>query len=161
VNDPKREIVKMHANGEGVRLPLEMPLFPDVPVTPHYRIADGANQPVFYKAIYKEQQALGNGNADGKASPGERIAILLPEDEAWRGAEVFTNDSCVERSTRLSDPWGSYDHVGASAKTQLIWIREDCQPGHTVRLIARVVLPNKPLHIVRHAVIEFPVHAKQ
>jgi enterochelin esterase-like enzyme len=160
VNDPKREIVKMHATGDGVRLPLEIQLFPDVPATPHFRIADGTNQPVFYKAVYKEQQALGNGNADGKASPGERIAVLLPEDEAWRGAEVFTNDACVERSTRLTDVWSSYDHVGASAKTQLLWIRDDCEPGHKVRLMARVVLPNKPLHIVRHAVLEFTVVPK-
>jgi hypothetical protein len=132
-----------------------------VPATPHFRIADGSNQPVFYKAVYKAPAALGNGDADGKASPGERIAILLPEDEAWRGTELFTNDSCIQRSTRLSDDWSSYDHVGASAKTQLVWIREDCAPGHTVRMMARAILPNKPLHVVRYAVIEFRVAEKR
>ena len=160
VNDPQREIVKLYASGPGVHLPLEIPLFPDVPATPHFRIADGTNQPVFYKAVYKEQQALGNGNADGKASPGERIAILLPEDDGWRSVEVFTNDACVEPSTRLSDYWGGYDNVGASAKSQLFWIRDDCKPGHTVRLMARVLLPSKPMHVVRHAVIEISVSAK-
>jgi hypothetical protein len=160
VNDPQREIVKMRATGEGVQLPLEVSLYPDAPLTSQFRVADGTNQLMFYQAVKKDTAALGNGNADGKASPGERIAILLPEDDAWRGAELFTNDSCVETSTRLSDVWSSYDHVGASAKTTLLWVREDCAPGRKVRMMARYVLPNKPLHIVRHAVIEMPVVAK-
>jgi hypothetical protein len=162
VNDPEREIVKMAAVGDGIRLPLEIPLFPDAPPAKDYRIADGTNQPVYREAVKVEQTALGNGNADGKAAPGERIAILLRDGEAWRGAELFTNNPCVDISTRLSDAWGRYDNVGASAKTSLYWVRQGpgCEPGRAVRMIARVVLPNKPLHRLRYAVIEFTLSGK-
>jgi hypothetical protein len=162
VTDPEREIVKMYATGEGIRLPLEIPLFPEAPLAQDFRIADGANQPVYRAAIKVEPVALGNGNADGKAAPGERIAILLRDGEAWRGAELFTSDPCVELSTRLSDVWSSYDHVGASAKTSLVWIRHGpgCDAGRRVRMMARVVLPNKPLHRLRYATIEFPLAPK-
>jgi S-formylglutathione hydrolase FrmB len=162
VTDPEREIVKMYATGEGgVRLPLEIALFPGAPVAEDFRISDGANQPVYRKAVQVEQTALGNGNADGKAAPGERFAILLRDGEAWRAAELFTNHPCVAMSSRLSDVWSSYDHVGASAKATLMWVKEECVPGTKVRMLARVVLPNKPLHRLRYAAIEFPVVAKE
>jgi hypothetical protein len=36
-------------------------------------------------------------------------------------------------------------------------IRPDCPPGHVVRMLARVQLPDKPNHRLRYAVIELPV----
>jgi hypothetical protein len=112
---------------------------------------------VFQHAIDKTQVTIGAGNGDGKANPGERIALLIPEDDAYRAAELFTNDSCVDNTVRLSDVWGDYDHVGASAKYSLPLVSPDCPAGHVIHLLARVLLPNKPNHVVRYAAIDVPV----
>jgi hypothetical protein len=102
---------------------------------------------------------LGDGNGDGRASPGERIAILIPEDDVYRAAELFTNDACVDNTLRAFDDWSDYDHVGASAKYSLPLIKPDCPQGHVIHVLARVLLPNKPNHLVRFAAIEIPVVA--
>ena len=100
---------------------------------------------------------LGTGNGDGHASAGERIAILLPDGSGYRAAELFTNDPCIDLTDRQSDSWGAYDHVGASAKISLPLIQAGCTPGHRVRALARIQLPDKPNHKIRYAVVEFQV----
>jgi hypothetical protein len=102
---------------------------------------------------------LGSGNGDGQANAGERIAILLPDGNAYRAAELFTNDACVDLTQRTSDSWSRYDYVGASAKVSLplIQTRGTCAPGHLVRAMARIQLPDKPNHKVRYAAIEFRI----
>jgi hypothetical protein len=112
---------------------------------------------VFEHATEKVQVTLGDGNGDGKANAGERIAILLPEDDVYRAAELFTNDACVDNTLRAFDDWSDYDHVGASAKYSLPLIRPDCPAGHVVHALARVLLPDKPNDAVRYAAIEFQV----
>jgi hypothetical protein len=159
VRDQAREIVKLFAAGRGMRLPLELPLFPLAAPAPEFRISDGSVQPIFERAIQKTEARLGEGNGDGKAAPGERIVVLLADDGRFRPAELFTNDRCVDLSVRVSDVWSRYDNVGASAKYSLPLIRRDCPPGHVVRMMARVQLPDKPNHKVRYATIEFPVGA--
>jgi hypothetical protein len=113
----------------------------------------------FQHATEKIQLTLGDGNGDGKANAGERIAILLPEDDVYRAAELFTNDACVDNTLRAFDDWSKYDNVGASAKYSLPLIKADCPAGHVIHALARVVLPDKPNHIVRYAAIEFPISA--
>ncbi|HXB71203.1 MAG TPA: alpha/beta hydrolase-fold protein [Candidatus Acidoferrales bacterium] len=157
VQDPTREIVKLFAVGEGVRLPLEIPTFPPARKTGDFRIADGLSLPVYRQGETVEQSTLGTGNGDGQANAGERIAILLPEGNAYRAAELFTNDPCVDLTRRASDNWGGYDHVGASAKIGLPLVRASCPSGHLVRALARVQLPDKPNHTIRYAVVEFEV----
>lgn len=100
---------------------------------------------------------LGTGNGDGKANRGEKIAILLRDADAYRAAELFSNDSCLDLTDRLSDDWSQYDHVGASAKITQALIRTTCTPGHVVRVLARVQLPNKPNHKIRYVAIRFHV----
>jgi hypothetical protein len=102
---------------------------------------------------------LGDGNGDGRANAGERIAIAFRDGDGMRLAELFTNDRCVDNSTRISDVWGTYDHVGASVKYSLPLIRADCQPGHIVQFMTRVQLPDKPMHKVKYAVVQFAVNA--
>ena len=155
--DPKRAIVKIVGVQGDARLPLEIPLFPPAQPFTDFRIADGQQVRIFQHATEKAQVTLGDGNADGKANAGERIAILLPEDDVYRVAELFTNDACVDNTLRAFDDWSDYDHVGASAKYSLPLIKPDCPPDHVVHALARVLLPNKPNHIVRYAAIEFPV----
>ncbi|HMC62736.1 MAG TPA: hypothetical protein VKJ01_26315, partial [Candidatus Solibacter sp.] len=161
VQDPTREIVKLFAVGETasekVRLPLEIPTFPAAAQAGDFRIADGLSLPVYQRGETVEPLTLGTGNGDGRANPGERIAILLPEGDGYRAAELFTNDACIDLTQRESDGWGSYDHVGASAKISLQLIRGNCAPGHWVRALARTQLPDKPNHQIRYTVVEFQV----
>jgi hypothetical protein len=141
-----------------VRLPLEIPTFPPAAKAGAFRIADGLSLPVYQRGDAVQPLTLGTGNGDGKANPGERIAILLPEGDAYRAAELFTNDACLDLTGRASDNWGGYDHVGASAKISLPLIQASCAPGHVVRALARIQLPNKPNHRIRYAVVEFQIH---
>jgi hypothetical protein len=159
VKDPNRAIVKIVAAAGEARMPLEIPLFPPAPPFPDFLLADGRRVRVFQRAVEKTPLTLGEGNGDGKANPGERIAILIPEDDAYRAAELVTNDACVDNTLRVSDDWSAYDHVGASAKYSLPRIAQNCPPGHVIHLLSRVLLPNKPNHIVRYAAIDVPVEA--
>jgi hypothetical protein len=140
-----------------VRLPLEIPTFPPAPKASDFRIADGLSLPVYQQGETVQQLTLGTGNGDGHANAGERIAILLPEDNAYRAAELFTNDTCVDLTQHASDGWAGYDHVGASAKISLALLQGKCTLGHLVRALARVQLPDKPNHKIRYSVVEFEV----
>ena len=161
MEDPTREIVKFYAVpeavGEKVQLPLEIPTFPPAGKADDFRIADGVSLPVYQQGVKVQPLTLGTGNGDGHASRGERIAILLPDGKAYRAAELFTNDTCVDMTKRISDNWGTYDHVGASAKISLPLIQGSCAPGHVVRVLARIQLPDKPNHEIRYTVVEFPI----
>ncbi len=161
VQSPTREIVKLFAApempGEKVRLRLEIPTFPPAAKAADFRIADGLSLPVYQHGVTVQPVTLGTGNGDGQANAGERIAILLPDGSAYRAAELFSNDTCVDLTRRTSDNWGEYDHVGASAKVSLPLIESGCAPGHVVRALARIQLPDKPNHKIRYAVVEFQV----
>jgi hypothetical protein len=159
VKDATRALVKIFAVAGNIELPLAIRMFPPAASFADFRIADGQPVRLYQHAVQKTEVTLGNGNGDGRASPGERIAILIPEGDAWRAAELFTNDACVDNTRRVSDDWGDYDHVGASAKYSLPLISPDCAPGHVIHILARVLLPNKPNHAVRLAAIEIPVAA--
>jgi hypothetical protein len=75
--------------------------------------------------------------------------VLFPDGEYLRAAELFTNDACVDNSVRGSDSWTT-----VTVHYSLPAIRSDCQPGHVVRMLARVPVPNAP---PRYYAIEFPV----
>ena len=159
VKDETREIVKLFAMDPSLRLPLEIPLFPPAPVSTDFVLSDGRALTVYQNAVNTAMLTAGDGNGDGRASAGERIAVALPDSGGLRLAELFTNDRCVDNSTRISDVWSAYDHVGASAKYSLPLIRNTCAAGHMVRFMARVQVPNKPNHQVRWAVVQFAVSA--
>src|SRR5262249_9430623 len=142
VFDESREIVRVFAVAGGQKLPLDIHVYPPVQLTTEFKVADGKSWPVYQRAVELGELALGTGNGDGQANRGESIAILLPDGKGYRAAELFTDDRCVDNSARESDSWASYDHVGASVKYSLPAIRKDCAPGHVVRLLARVQLPD-------------------
>jgi poly(3-hydroxybutyrate) depolymerase len=158
VEDPKREVVKLYAVMGSLRLPLEIPTFPDAPPATDFRIADGRESTVFQQGVKRVTLTLGKGNGDGSANPGETLAILLPDGDAWRAAELFTQDGCVDLTKRVSDAWSGYDHAGASAKYSLPVIEPGCTPGHLVRMLARVQLPHEPDHRVAYYTVAFPVN---
>lgn len=157
VKDPKRQVVRIVAVQGDTRLPFEIPLYPPARPFADFLIADGSQVRVFQHATEKTQIILGDGNGDGKAQAGERIGILLPEDDVYRAAELITNDACVDNTLRAFDDWTDYDQVGASAKYSLPLIKADCPAGHVVHGLARVLLPDKPNDVMRYAAIEFPV----
>jgi hypothetical protein len=157
VSDPGREIVRLFAVAGARRLLLDVPLLPPADKAADFKIADGGEYRVFERAVQVGQKRLGEGNGNGQAEAGETVLVLLPDQDALRGAELFTNDACVETRRRISDVWSPYDHVGASAKYTQVAIRPGCPAGHVVRMMARVQLPDKPNHKLRYAVIEMPV----
>jgi hypothetical protein len=76
---------------------------------------------------------------------------------AIRPVEVFSSDPCVDTTERVSDPWGSYDNVGATAKHTVLLISSSCQSGHEIPLLIRYQLPSKPEHILRENTISLKV----
>ena len=157
VSDSGRAVLAAAALAGAERLPFEVPLFPAAPRVTDFQIADGRTLRTWRHAVKPADARFGEGNGDGNAAPGERFAVLFPDGEALRAAELFTADACVDNSMRGSDVWSDYDHVGASAKYSLPLIRPGCPAGHVIHMLARVVVPDKPEHHVRYAAIEFPV----
>ena len=157
VYDESREIVRVFAVAGGQRMPLDIHVFPPTLLSTDFRIADGKSYRIYQNAIELQDRPLGTGNGDGRASPGETIAILLPDGDGFRAAELLTADRCLDSSARESDSWSVYDHVGASAKYSLPSIRADCPPGRSARVLVRVQLPNKPNHRLRYAAIDLPI----
>jgi len=157
VADQGRAMVKMTAVVGGVRLPLTVPLYPAAEPTKDFQIGDGRSLTVYQHAVQRGPLELGEGNGDGFAAPGETFAVLLPDGDAYRAAEVITGDRCVDTSLRVSDSWVDYDHSGASVKYTLAHIPNACQPGTPLHILARVVMPNAPDHAVKYYAIEFPV----
>jgi hypothetical protein len=157
VFDETREIARVFAVAGTQRLPLDIRVFPPAEPAPDFRIADGKAYRIFQRAVSLEDAALGQGNADGQANPGESIAILLPDGDGFRAAEIVAADACLDNSAREPDSWESYDKSGASAKYSLPQVRPDCAPGTAIRALARVQQPGEPRTRMRYAVVEIPV----
>jgi hypothetical protein len=157
VFDESREVVRVFAVAGGQKMPLDIPVFPQVEASTDFKVADAKTYKVYQNATKLEESMLGSGNGDGLANPGESIAILLPDGDGFRPAEIFSTDSCIESIARESDSWAAYDGAGSSVKYSLPLIRRDCAPGHVIRAIARVQLPDKPNHRLRYFAISLPV----
>jgi hypothetical protein len=131
------------------RIPVSVRVFPQAEPAASFRIADGATVTAYQHGTQPEDISFGEGNGDGHAAPGETFAVLFPDGEYFRAAELFTNDSCVDNSVRGSDTWSL-----ATAHYSLPTIRPECEPGHVVHMLARVAVPNGP---AKYYVVEFPV----
>ena len=153
---PARPVVRIFAVVGTERLPVDVSVFPAGEHST-YKIADGRALPVFQHGTEKQEMTLGEGNGDGYAAPGENFAVLLPDGDGFRAAELFSTDACLDLTVRASDSWVNYDHTGASAKYTLATIRKECEPGRTVKMMARILLPHAPDHSVRYVPIEFPI----
>jgi len=173
-NAPRMEIAKLQIQIASTTIPLEIPLFPNVPAPANLVINDGGVVSMWEHATAKVRKSVGAGNGDGVANPGETIALLLPDGAAYRAGEMFTFDPCVDKRSgdcsggqylrwRLSDYWGGYDSVGASAKTSLPILISDsppcptCPPGHKIRFFVRYQLPNRPEHILREGIVDVTI----
>jgi hypothetical protein len=123
---PPRSSVQLAAVTPSRRMTIDVPLFPPA------EAVDGYPHP------------LGEGNQDGRASPGETVAILVKDGNEMRAAEIFTIDVCIDTSLRISE---------GGRKYSLPKVCATCGPGHIVHALARAGL--------RYASIEFPVWYKQ
>ena len=157
VPDPARAVLRAVAAEGDHQMSFALPLFPPVTPVKDIHIADGQTIPIYQHAVQTMEATLGDGNRDGQAAPGERFAVLLPDGPAMRAAELFTNDPCIDNTVRALDSWNDYDHAGVSTVFSLPMVRQDCEPGHIVHALARVLVPNAPNHQVRYAAIQFPV----
>jgi hypothetical protein len=111
------------ADGE-LRLAIDIPVYPAAQAFADYQIADGLT-------VAPYTHPLGEGNRDGHAAPGESFAILLPGPGTLSAAELFTNDTCVDNTIRISE---------AGSRISIPTIRASCEPGHRIQLLARIGL---------------------
>jgi hypothetical protein len=103
---------------------------------------------------------VGTGNADGIAARGETVAVAVRDGEAFRLAEVFTSHPCLDSSGRVSDPWGRYDNVGASAKYSLLLLSASCPEGAEIPIFVRYQLPDKPDHVLKEGISSLRVQGR-
>ena len=106
------------------RLSVDIPIYPAAAVFADYRIADGLTVATY-------THPLGEGNRDGHAAPGESFAILLPDAGTLRAAELFTNDTCVDNTIRISE---------GGVRISIPTVRPTCDPGHRIQVLAHIGL---------------------
>jgi hypothetical protein len=149
---------RIDAEWGGERFTFGVPIYEPAELTRKESIADGKTVPTFVRAVENEDLVFGEGNGDGRADRTETFAVLLPDGDRFRPAELITADGCLDLTGRVSDPWREWDHVGGTAKYTLARFREQCQSGRVVRALARVQVPDKkPHHRWMYGVVEIPV----
>ena len=151
---PSATTVRLVAAEGFDRIPLDIVVHPPAGPAPNFQIADGVTVSAWTHGTQQAELSFGEGNGDNHAAPGESFAILIPDGESLRPSELFTSDSCVDNSIRAADPIGEH----ASIRYSLPSIRATCQPGHVVRMLARVVVPGQP---AQYWSVEFPVWYRQ
>ncbi len=145
---------------ESIVIPVEK----NSPFNNNFIIADGRAIKIFEYADDTATVILGHGNGDGIANPGENIVILLKDGIAYRRAELFTSDQYVNPfgiNIRESDYWGSYDHVGASAKYSVPLISSNAPENHKIEMYYKIQIPVfRPEHYFKYGKIKVKVHGR-
>lgn len=111
----------------------EVPVQYDAPEVKDFEIADGKVFTVVNAGTDLATVALGNGNGDGIANPGESIVILVKDSGKYFRTELLSSDKFINPNginIRKSDNWTNFDHVGASEKYNEALISSDC-PGRS------------------------------
>ena len=142
---------------------IEIPLKTDQPEIKDFEIADGKLFKVAEAGDDTASVYLGNGNGDGVPNPGESIVILIKDlNKYWR-TYLLSSDKYVNPfgiNIRISDNWGSYDHVGGSAKYSIPVLSSDCPENHIIEFFAEYWLPDYPDHIIKRGTIKIKVTGK-
>jgi S-formylglutathione hydrolase FrmB len=139
---------------------IDIPIKTDQPEIRDFKIADGKTFTIAEAGDDTVTVLLGTGNGDGIANPGESIVILAGDPELYRRTYLYTSDPYVNPAginTRVSDSWGSYDHVGGSAKYSVPIISSDCPEDHQVEFFAEYWLPDYPDHIIKRGKITISI----
>jgi hypothetical protein len=134
----------------GSAFPFDILVHPPAEPPTLFQIADGVTVSAWVHGTQQAETSFGEGNGDNHAAPGETIAILFPDGESLRPAELFTTDACVDNTARVSDPVTDRSSIRYSLPS----ILPRCDPGHVVHMLARIAVPGKsPIY----RAIEFPV----
>lgn len=139
---------------------IDIPIKADQPEIRDFEIADGKTFTIAEAGDDTISVLLGTGNGDGLANPGESIVILAGDPNHYRRTFLYTTDPHVNPAginTRVSDSWGSYDHVGGSAKYSIPIISSDCPANHQVEFFAEYWLPDYPDHIIKRGKITIKI----
>jgi hypothetical protein len=142
---------------------IDIPLMQDHPEIKDFVIADGKTVRVAEAGDDTVTLFLGAGNGDGIANPGEAFVILTGDQNLYRRTFLYTSDPYVNPAginIRVSDNWGSYDHVGGSAKYSVPVISSECPQYHQVEFFAEYWLPDYPDHIIKRGKITLTVSGK-
>jgi hypothetical protein len=137
-----------------------LPVFKELPVINEFEIADGRKVTVAKEGMSSETLVLGSGNGDGIANPGESIVVLVKDlEKLWRTELVYSGNyiNPYGVNIRKSDNWGSYDHVGGSAKYSIPMISSGCPANEVINFIASYWLPENPNHIIKQGRISVKV----
>ena len=138
----------------------EIPIHSDLPEIQNFKIADGKKFTVAVAGDDSVSLFLGNGNGDGVANPGESIVLLVKDQGIYHRTFLHTNDHYVNPNginLRESDNWGSYDHVGGSAKYSIPVIAANCPVNHTANFLAEYWLPDYPYHIIKQGKVSLKI----
>jgi len=141
---------------------IEIPLMTDGPIL-DFEIADGRLCRVMEAGDDTVSVFLGKGNGDGKPNPGESLVILARDNGELRRTFLYSSDPYINPAginIRESDNWGSYDHVGGSAKYAVPLISSDCPENHSITFFAEYWLPDYPDHIIKRGKIELKISGK-
>ncbi len=159
----KFKLVISDQNGREWVEHFEIPINTDPPTIKNYTIADGKNFTVAAAGDDSVSIFLGRGNGDGVANPGESIVILAKHQGIYYRTFLNSNDHFVNPNglnLRKSDNWGSYDHVGGSAKYSVPIIASNCPDNHTVNFLTEYWLPDYPYHIIKQGKVDIKISGK-
>ena len=156
LDNTPHEIMRLAARIDGVDYSIRVPLFPYAE-TADPVVLDGTEALVWQRAIRQEKLKVGAGNGDGKAHPGEQVVLAVRDGPALRLVEVMNSHPCLDTTERVSDAWGAYDNVGATAKYTVVQIASRCAQSGPIPLYVEYQLPNKPEHTLKRAVIQLSI----
>ncbi|MDD4107892.1 MAG: alpha/beta hydrolase-fold protein [Prolixibacteraceae bacterium] len=168
INDPDVEIERFKLlikdeNGKEWRDVIDIPVRTDKPEIKDFVIADGKEFDVMAAGDDTVSLVLGKGNGDGLANPGESIVILVKDEGRYYRTFLHTADPFVNPAgihIRESDNWGSYDHVGGSAKYSIPVLSSDSPENHTISFFAEYWLPEYPDHIIKRGIVKIKISGK-
>ncbi len=128
----------------------------------NYEIADGRKLTFIRGGKDTVRAMIGKGNGDGIANPGESIAILVEDGGQLWPASLYSLNQSVNlqgTSTRISDSWTGFDHVGGTFKFD-VPILSSHSAGKSIDLLAEYWLPEYPDHHIKKGKISVQVVGK-
>ena len=153
--DPTREIVSSSRWARRCVCPWRFRLSHRAGKAGPFRIANGLSLPVYHARHDRAVVRFGDRNRRRKRQKGSNIAISLPEGNAYRAAELFTNDSCFDLTRRVSDNWAQMTMSERRLRSLCRSFNAGAPRAMWVRALARIQLPDKPNHKIRTPSLSF------
>lgn len=142
----------------------ELPIFRnDLQEIKDFQLADGREVIVAGSGVSADTIFLGAGNGDGIANPGESIVVLVKDGLLFRRTELLVSDKQLNvhgENKRLSDYWGTYDHVGGSAKYSVPVISSACPDNYVIETVVEYWMPDYPNHIIKQGRVNIKVSGR-